>query len=182
VEPEQIIAGLLRLPLRSIEEARVSAPATSGFYAWWCERGAVPGGASAPPHPSEPCSLLYVGIAPNTAASGSNLRKRLRQHTGANIGSSTFRLGLAALLYESEGWSPVWTDRPVLTIEDRAALGAWQLEHLRVQWYEVEEPWMREAEVIERMRPPMNREHNERHPFYTSMGVARNNLRRAARA
>lgn len=38
-----------------------------------------------------------------------------------------------------------------------------------------------EATVIAAMRPPMNREHNERHPFYTSMGVARNELRRAAR-
>jgi hypothetical protein len=38
-----------------------------------------------------------------------------------------------------------------------------------------------EAAVIAAMEPPLNRSHNHRHPFYTSMGVARNELRRAAR-
>jgi hypothetical protein len=31
------------------------------------------------------------------------------------------------------------------------------------------------------MKPPMNREHNEKHPFYASMGEARDRFRDAAR-
>jgi hypothetical protein len=141
----------------------------------------MPAKMPAPPHPIEPYRLLYVGVAPNAARSSSNLLKRLRQHTAANIGSSTFRLGLTALLFEREGWTPFFTDRPTLNDADRAALGCWQHEHLRVQWCEVEKPWTSEAAVIAAMEPPMNRSHNERHPFYTSMGVARNALRRSAR-
>jgi hypothetical protein len=41
-----------------------------------------------------------------------NLRKRLANHHRAVIGSSTFRLDLAAFLWQSEGWRPAWTDRP----------------------------------------------------------------------
>lgn len=182
MDARQIIGRLSASPLHSVDQARTEAPETSGFYAWWCKRGAVPGKMPAPPHSTEPYRLLYVGIAPNAAGSSSNLLKRLRQHTAANIGSSTFRLGLAALLLKSEGWTPFLTDRPTLNDADRAALGHWQREHLRVQWCEVEEPWSNEAAVISSMKPPMNRGHNEGHPFYTSMGVARNALRRSARS
>ena len=182
MDARQIIAKLSASPLRSVDEARREAPETPGFYAWWWKRDAVPGKMPTPPHPTEPYRLLYVGIAPNASGSGSNLLKRLRQHTAANIGSSTFRLGLAALLFESEGWTPFLTDRPTLNDADRAALGGWQREHLRIQWCEAEELWSDEAAVILGMQPPMNREHNEGHPFYTSMGVARNALRRSARS
>jgi GIY-YIG catalytic domain len=181
VDARQIIASLSASPLRSVDEARMEAPEAPGFYSWWCKPEAVPGKMPAPAHPTEPYRLLYVGIAPNAARLGSNLLKRLRPHTAANIGSSTFRLGLTALLYESEGWTPFLTDRPTLNDVDRAALGDWQREHLRVRWCEVKEPWSNEAAVISGLHPPMNRQHNEGHPFYTSMGVARNALRRSAR-
>src|SRR4051794_41158314 len=124
--PGQAVAELLAVPLAEIEEARAAAPATPGFYAWWCEADEVPGDAPAPPHPTEPYRLLYVGIAPSGSASAGNLRKRLRQHSSAKIGSSTFRRSLTALLWKQEGWRPAWTDRPVLSDADLAALGRWQ--------------------------------------------------------
>jgi hypothetical protein len=181
MECKQVVDELLAVPMRTVDEARSEAPTAPGFYAWWCERAAVPSEVSAPPHPAEPYRLLYIGVAPNAADSASNLRKRLRQHTSANIGSSTFRFSLTALLWEREAWRPAWTDRPALDNDARAALGRWQREHLRIRWCEVVEPWTMEAAVIAAMEPPLNRSHNNRHPFYTSMGVARNELRRAAR-
>lgn len=181
MEPDQVVDELLALPIQTVEEARRHAPEAPGFYGWWCEQSAMPAEVPAPPHPTEPYGLLYLGVAPNGPGSASNLRRRLRQHTSANIGSSTFRFSLTSLLWEKEAWWPVWTDRPALDNRCRAALGAWQRENLRVRWCEAPEPWLLEAGVISLMRPPMNRESNEGHPFYTSMGVARNELRRAAR-
>lgn len=51
------------------------------------------------------------------------------------------------------------------------------------RWCEVAEPWAPgvESAVIELMGPPLNRDHNEAHPFYTAMGDARDKLRAAAR-
>jgi hypothetical protein len=180
-DTDRVIDELLAAPLATVEEARATAPGASGFYSWWCERSAVPSNVPAPPHPAGTYALLYIGVAPNSPASASNLRKRIRQHTSANIGSSTFRLSLTALLWEKEGWKVTWTDRPALDAGSLASLGRWQSEHLAVRWSEASTPWSIEPEVIAAMRPPMNRSHNERNPFYTSMGVARNNLRRAAR-
>lgn len=156
-----------------------------GFYAWWCQSAAVPGDALAPTHPAGlGYSLLYLGIAPNSVRSKRNLRSRLRQHTGANLGGSTFRLSLAALLSEREGWTPIWTDRPCLEQSDLDALLAWQRTNLRARWCKVAEPWRPglESEVIRLMTPPLNRDHNEAHPFYGTIGDARSALREAARS
>jgi hypothetical protein len=182
VETERVVDELLGLPMARIEEARIAAPEKPGSYAWWCDRSAIPPKLPAPPHPTEPYNLLYVGIAPSGPRSASNLRRRLRQHTSANIGSSTFRFSLTALLWQQEGWRPRWNDRPILDDRDLSSLGSWQLQHLAVRWREDGEPWSTESKVISLMRPPMNRDHNDRHPFFTSMGVARNELRRAGRA
>jgi hypothetical protein len=38
-----------------------------------------------------------------------------------------------------------------------------------------------EDKVIEAMKPPMNRDHNDSHPFYNRMGDARDRFREAAR-
>lgn len=179
---QKIVKGLTELPSRSVEEALDCAPDGPGFYAWWCEINALPSEVPAIPHPNQaaPYALLYVGIAPNAAKSSGNLRKRLRKHARDNIGSSTFRCSLAALLWEREGWWPKMTDRPVLESAHLAALGQWQRNHLRVQWCEIEEPWTSEAAVIAAMQPPLNREHNEAHVFYPMIGAARDGLRQAA--
>jgi hypothetical protein len=50
-------------------------------------------------HPSAVFTLLYVGVAPRDAVSNARLGSRLcGQHLGGNVGSSTFRFGLASLL------------------------------------------------------------------------------------
>jgi GIY-YIG catalytic domain len=97
-----------RLTVAEAEE-RSRLPRGAGVYAWWQDPGALPG-VSAPVHPTADLELLYVGIAPRDASSRATLASRLRrQHIGGNIGSSTFRFGLAALLWERQGWQPLVT-------------------------------------------------------------------------
>jgi hypothetical protein len=47
---------------------------------------------------------------------------------------------------------------------------------------EVAKPWEPEPAVIKLMRPPLNRDHNQSHPFYDEVGRARGRYRAAARA
>ena len=184
LKPNQIATALQRTPLLTVEEMRAAleaAPAAGGLYAWWLiERGGVPG-VPATPHPSASAGLLYVGVGP-TSGSSRPLRKRFADHTKRNTGSSTFRLVLASFLFERADWRPYWTDRPMLARDDNDALSAWQAQNLRVQWIEVAEPWHFEADVIALLRPPLNREHNQAHPFYAEVGRARDAYRAAARA
>lgn len=142
-------------------------------------------GVPTTPHRSEPVGLLYVGIAPRDATSGAELRSRLcKQHIGGNVGSSTFRFGLAALLWEQQGWVPrrAASGKYRLDADDNRALSQWQRAHLRVRWAVVPEPWLSEPSVVEQMEPPMNRDQNADHPFYTRMGAARDRFRAAASA
>lgn len=60
-------------------------------------------------------------------------------------------------------------------------LALWQADHLQVQWVEASEPWLTEASLIEAMAPPLNRDHNQAHPFYAAVGEARHRLDHAAR-
>ena len=136
------------------------------------------------PHPSQLLGLLYIGIAPRDAASFAQLRSRLcKQHIGGNVGSSTFRFGLAALLWQQEGWTPRMSPSGKFKLDrdDNRALSIWQVTHLRLRWAVASRPWGFEGDVIAAMRPPMNRDHNETHPFYKAMGDARDRFRRAAR-
>lgn len=185
VDVRAIVGALSAEPLRTYDDlaprSPTAPPNAPGFYAWWQTPGALPG-VPGSPHPSAPLELLYVGIAPRDARSQSNLRKRLSNHHRAAIGSSTFRFDLAAFLWEGSGWSPAWTDRPVLPAASLAELGDWQRDHLRVQWTECERPWLAEAGVVREMGPPLNRDHNLDHPFHSQVGEARDRLRSAARA
>jgi hypothetical protein len=182
VTADLIVAALLKVPTHSVEEARTDAPEEPGFYAWWCNEDELPHGVPLVRHPELPLGLLYVGVAPDKDGSANNLRKRLRQHTKGAIGSSTFRFGLAALLFEDMGWLPHWpATKPILENRDLAALSDWQEQNLQVQWVEVNQPWTVEAAVIDALGPAMNRAHNERHEFYPAMGAARNALWDAAR-
>jgi hypothetical protein len=174
VPARDAIAELQRPPVFTIPEVTApdGAPVAPGLYAWWTGRGAIPS-VPASPHPVEALDLLYVGIAPKTPASSAQLRSRLcRQHIGGNVASSTFRFGLASLLWETEGWTPRRSPsgKYRLVREDNQAPSAWQRHHLRVRWALFEEPWRAEAKVVRAMKPPMNREHNECHPFYETDG------------
>ncbi len=183
---EEVIGALSADPVDPIR-ARATpkaggVPAVHGLYAWWTERGSVPG-VPGNPHPRlRRLDLLYVGIAPKDASSASNLRKRVvSQHLSGNTGSSTLRLTLAALLLEPLHLSPVRTKKKVvLTREQNATLSAWQHDHLRVTWCPRSQPWLVEDEVIARMRPPLNLAGNTSHPFHGHLSAARKAFRQAA--
>jgi hypothetical protein len=87
---------------------------------------------------------------------------------------------LASLLFEQQDWHPYFTDRPLLEPAADEALTSWLESNLRVQWVRVAEPWAVEAEVIRLMRPPLNRTHNQSHPFYSAVGHSRKRFREAA--
>ncbi len=161
-------------------------PDRPGFYAWWGASGTLPGVPDQPhPDPGIAYSLLYVGIAPNSATSKQTLRSRVvSNHMGGNIASSTFRFSLAALLLEAEGFEPTTTKTKfVLIPEDSRRLSDWQQVNLRLRWCEHPQPWQGalEAEVIAAMQPPMNLEENTAHPFHLTLSEARRRLRQAAR-
>lgn len=180
-----VVAELQRLPLLTVAEmssALDAERAAHGMYAWWLVNSDALPTVPTTTHPSEPVGLLYVGVGPSSVRSKRKLRDRFRDHTRTNTGSSTFRLVLASFLFEREGWRPYWTDRPMLSKADNDALSEWQAASLRAQWVEVTEPWQTEPDVIGAMRPPLNREHNEAHPFYDTVGDSRDGFRAAARA
>jgi hypothetical protein len=184
MEAEAVAQALQSGTLATVSEAIAAAgiPSVPGFYAWWVMSAALPG---LPVWQSTPdgCRLIYVGIAPSRQSSAASLRSRVcRQHIAGNVNASTFRFGLAALLWKQKGWQPRVTNsgKVRLTSEDNVALSDWQQQHLRVSWAAVEEPWRYEREVIAILAPPMNREHNQAHPFYEAMGTARSAFRMAA--
>lgn len=178
---EGVIAALRDGPERSVEQARSLAPAEPGLYSWWAEPTSLPPEVPRILNPARRRALLYVGIAPASATSRGSLAKRLRVHTKGAIGSSTFRRGLAALLYEENGWQPIWAStRPGLEGRDLAALSAWQVENLAVRWCTFREPWSIEGAVIAAMAPPMNLKHNPGNPFHPAMSALRQQFRQAA--
>lgn len=180
---EEVVAALRAVPQRSVGEARSIAPEEAGFYSWWADPISLPPEVPRDLHPDTGRTLLYVGIAPASRTSKGNLARRLRIHTKGAIGSSTFRRGLAALLYEDFGWRAIWAStRPGLESRDLTALSEWQAENLAVQWCICEEPWTIEPAVIASMAPPMNLDHNDAHPFHAAMSTRRREFRRAAEA
>ncbi|MCZ2821061.1 hypothetical protein O2V63_12030 [Modestobacter sp. VKM Ac-2977] len=176
------VANALRADPVDLETARAHVPAAPGLYAWWAPFGALPG-ISGPRHPTVDAQLLYVGIAPNGAASKATLRSRVvGDHIRGTTGSSTLRRSLAALLSEQQGWQSRWTTRPVLVNADELRLSEWMAERLRLTWVVHPEPWMEEAAVIARLEPPLNRADNSAHPLYDHVRAARTRWREAARA
>src|SRR5205823_2724272 len=89
------------VPVARLLEARELLPAAPGFYCWWSRRNAI-AGLPHVPHPLDGgLSLLYVGISPARDSSRQTLRSRvLGNHLNGNVGSSTFRFVLAALLID----------------------------------------------------------------------------------
>src|SRR6266849_703466 len=83
-------------------------PAAPGFYAWWSRRDSI-SGVPHVPHPLDgEISLLYVGIRPARETSRQTLRSRvIGNHLNGNVGSSTFRFVLAALLIDALDLAPL---------------------------------------------------------------------------
>ncbi len=181
-DKEDIVSALRGSPKPPLE-AKAQLPKESGFYSWWVRPGAIPE-VPTTPHPSENWCLLYVGIAPGRATSSATLSSRVRgQHINGNTGSSTFRLSLASLLFEREGWQPLQRKKKaVLSSEDNAALREWQQENAALCWCVFDEPWAgtTEGDVIAEMKPPLNLAENSSHPFHETMTATRRHLRASA--
>jgi hypothetical protein len=159
-------------------------PAAPGFYGWWSRRGAL-GPVPHIPHPlDEEVSLLYVGISPARETSGQTLRSRvIGNHLNGNVGSSTFRFVLAALLIDALDLYPyVRGTKVALSAADNGRLSAWQREHLLLTLCARERPWEIESEVIAQLTPPLNSTANAAHAFYPAVRAARAEFRRRARA
>jgi hypothetical protein len=181
----EVIAGLQRTPLLSIRETRAALDAdraAHGVYAWWLSNPEALPGVPTTPHRTEPVGLVYVGIAPGTATSNRSLYKRFGDHT-REARRSTLRYGLASFLFEQEGWRLRWsTDRPLLAKPYDHALTAWMETNLRVQWVRRPQPLSIEPVIVRDMLPPLNRDHNQAHPFYEAVGKSRERFREAAQA
>jgi hypothetical protein len=168
----ELVGGPLPLDLAPLVGG---LPAASGFYAWWTREGSIPD-VPACPHPTKAgLHLFYIGIAPSRATSSATIRSRVvGNHIRGNTGASTFRLTLASLLLESEGYERVRTsDRVILTAKDNRRLTEWQEENLRLMWAEHPEPWTIEHEVIAALKPPLNLAGNMAHPFARTVSDAR---------
>lgn len=149
------------------------APPASGLYAWCAPPRVLPGIAG-PRHPTADLELLYVGIAPSRAASGSTLRSRLlANHARGGTGSSTRRRTLAAFLADREEYRTRKLSRTLLVPEDEQRLSGWMRDHLAVTWALAPEPWILEAAVIEQLGPPLNQSGNRAHPLHEAVRAAR---------
>ncbi len=162
-------------------------PPMPGVYAWWAQRRSVPDVAG-PAHPTEPgVELLYVGISPQAESGQRTMHDRLKKDHARRTQKSTLRRrALAALLWEREGWTPTVTPhgrpRPTLDRDSESLLTAWMREHLVVTWAAHPRPWDVERDVIIRLRPPLNVEHNAAHPLYPVVRARRDAWIGAARA
>jgi hypothetical protein len=158
-------------------------PAAPGFYGWWSRRGAL---ARVPHirHPfQEELTLLYIGISPARKTSQQTIRSRvIGNHLNGNVGSSTFRFVLAALLVDVLELHPhLRGTKVVLTAQDNARLSAWQRQHLSLTACAKERPWEIETEVISKLTPPLNSAGNAAHAFYPAVRAARADFRSRAR-
>ncbi len=181
------VVETLQTPALAVSEVLQSPellPAAPGFYGWWSRRGAV-GPVPHIPHPlDEEVSLLYVGISPARETSAQTLRSRVvRNHLNGTVGSSTFRLVLAALLIDALDLHPfVRGAKVALSAADNGRLSAWQREHLLLTSCARERPWEIEGEVIAQLTPPLNSTGNAAHAFYSAVRAVRAEFRRRARA
>jgi hypothetical protein len=181
-DASEIATSLCRTPLLTLAELRTQLDAdrsARGIYAWWLIHQSALPEVPTTPHPSEPFGLVYVGVGPGAAGSKRTLRERVRDHA-RDTGRSTLRRVLASLLFEQQGWHPYYTDRPLLEKADNDTLSEWLESNLRAQWVRVPEPWTVEADVIRLMRPPLNRTHNQSHPYYRAVGESRRRFRDTA--
>jgi hypothetical protein len=185
-EMEQILGALLTVP-RTVEEAvrpegDGGLPASGGLYAWWADGGSLPGVPRRPHPTAKDFDLFYVGISPVRNGSDATLRTRIiRNHLRGNIGGSTFRFTLAALLLDEIRLKPIQpSNRPFLNKADNAKLSAWQRTHLNLTWCAHSEPWKVELGVVAELEPPLNLAGNSTHSFHATLSKARAHLRQVA--
>jgi hypothetical protein len=183
---QQMTSQLARDLMKNIgEPTEARVPDEPGFYAWWVEVEQL--GVAQPAFPAvrpegaaDEWSLLYVGIAPKSEASRTSrsIRKRVdRDHRNGNIGGSTFRQSIAALLWHSLGLRPKeGHDRPRL--EDEQPLSDWLHAHCGLSIVGHASPWEYEEELIRLLTPPLNLLPGF-HDFRYQVSQARDQLRHA---
>lgn len=172
------------LPVPEVLRSPELLPAGPGLYGWWTLRGALAGLPHIPHPANQDVSLLYVGISPARETSRQTIRSRvIGNHLNGNVGSSTFRFVLAALLLDPLGLNPhLRGAKVVLSSDENGRLSAWQREHLLLTSCARARPWEIESEVIGQLAPPLNSAGNAAHAFYPVVRAARAEFRRKARA
>lgn len=177
---EFAVRSLVALPclLRS-----AMPPNMAGLYAWWIASASLPIGRPAippqhPPGAMQDWSLLYLGIAPRGECGTRTVADRFhKDHTGGNIGGSTFRQSLAALLMADLDLRPLpGGDRSRLI--DEAPLSEWMELHLAVTFANDTRPWEIERQIIRALDPPFNIQGGT-HAFRLQVSAARGLLRNA---
>jgi hypothetical protein len=154
-------------------------PHTKGIYAWWFKdiSSIVPVNGT---RGIADLNLLYVGIGPSTGKSKQSLRDRLKSHISPNTTKSTLRRTLACLLSETQMLqlevartsrkksSKAVTHHFGLNANEQM-LSTWMDSHAKVSWAAHDRPWDVEQELIQILKPPLNIDRNERHPFYEAL-------------
>ena len=149
-----------------------------GFNAWFFKE--IPGDT-----PIDGCfqrgelTLLYIGIAPDSTRSKSNLRQRiLDNHYNGTATNSTLRESLGILLFGENrallrniGTGSEMT----FTQEGEERLSKWMDKNALVCWYEHPTPWKIKKEVINAFSPPLNIRPGT-HPFGKDLGKRRNEV------
>lgn len=160
-----VLAARLADPDHAVAASSLGAsaplPNEPGLYAWWADE---PARATLAEVLWEPVpALIYAGQAgassPRAARpSRATLRSRIRSnHLAGNIGSSTFRRTLCALLREPLELEVAAGAR--LEPDSNARLSAWIAGHLSVCWLVVSDrPRLRDLEeaVLAVLDPPLN--------------------------
>lgn len=156
-------------------------PTRPGVYAWFFRNlhEFVP---RTDCHTMGDLSLLYVGMAPVDSKSKRFLRSRLRDHLRKRSDCSTLRFSLGAILYEELNLQ-VTRRGPgkVYFGAHETLLSEWIETNALVTWYEIEQPWTIEAQLIGYLRPPLNLDSNESHPFHPTLSALRKGIRKRAR-
>ena len=137
-----------------------AAAAHPGLYGWWCDPDGL--GQLQEAFVTELHPLIYAGQAGATTADGAarsaTLRSRIGgNHLNGNIGSSTFRKTLTALLRPSLGLRLAAPGK--LDVHSNAEISRWMREHLMVVIapcpYRAALAGL-EALVLDALDPPLN--------------------------
>ncbi|MDB4959380.1 MAG: hypothetical protein JWO36_6949 [Myxococcales bacterium] len=162
--------------------ARSSDAQRAGLYSWWADEAARRALAKGLGHEIGP--LIYVGQAGATSkhsakASNATLGSRIRNnHLGGDIGSSTFRKTLAALLRDELALEVVDENR--LSPPSSTRLSEWMAAHLRLTIVAVDDPVLLtslEEAVVGRIDAPLNLKGVERTTGRTMLQQLRRALR-----
>ncbi len=151
----ELLAPNCLLPARDVIADDNLIPKLAGIYAWWF-RDAPSKIPQIGTDSRDGYHLLYVGIAPRRPSragieSRSNLRKRiLKCHLGGQIGNSTLRLSLAALLTEEQNFSI--SRRPSgkrqMSKSDETKLTDWLSSNAALSFMTCNAPWEIEKDLL----------------------------------